>query len=158
MERTAPGTRLEHLRRFASWLDEGIRLPGTGLRIGLDPILGLVPGFGDVAGACLALAILVEAGRRGVSRVTLIRIAGNIAFDALAGAVPLIGDVFDAVWKANLRNVALIERHIAGPTAARQADRLFVVVLSVSLLLFCVALVVGGMLLTARLLRLVVGY
>jgi hypothetical protein len=149
---------LEHLRRFASWLDDGIRIPGTSLRIGLDPILGLVPGLGDVAGACLALAILVEAGRRGTSRATLIRIAGNIALDALVGAVPLIGDVFDVAWKANLRNVALIERHVAGPAAARQADRLLVVALSVSLLLFCVALVVGGLLLTARLVRVVVGY
>ena len=148
-------TRLEHLRRFAFWLDEGIRLPGTGLRIGLDPILGLVPGVGDAAGAFLAVAILVEAGRRGASRLTLIRMAYNIALDALLAAVPLIGDVFDAVWKANLRNVALLERHAAGPTAARKADRLFVVVLSGALVLFCAVLLVGSIVLTARLLRIV---
>jgi hypothetical protein len=117
----------------------------------LDPILGLVPGLGDAAGAFVAVAILVEAGRRGTSRLTLIRIACNIALDALVGAVPLIGDVFDALWKANLRNVALIERYAAGPTEARHADRLFVVWLSGSLLLFCAALLAGSIVLTARL-------
>ena len=145
--------RLEQLGRFAYWLDEGIRIPGTRLRIGLDPILGLVPGFGDAAGAVLAVAVLVEAGRRGASRLTLTRMAFNIALDALLGAVPLIGDVFDVVWKANLRNVALLERHVAGPTATRHADRLFVGLLSGALVTFCAALVVGSVLLTALLLR-----
>jgi hypothetical protein len=154
----ARDNRLEHLRRFAYWLDEGIRIPGTRLRVGLDPIIGLVPGFGDAAGAVLAAGILVEAVRRRVSRFTLGRIAFNIALDALLGAIPLIGDAFDAVWKANLRNVALIERHIAVPTDARKADRLFVVLVSGSLGLLCVALVIVSVLLTARLLRALAGH
>ena len=108
----------------------------------MDPILGLVPGVGDAAGAVMAVAILVEAGRRGTSRLTLTRIASNIALDALLGAVPLLGDVFDAFWKANLRNVALLERHAASPTAARKADRLFFVLLTGSLVLFCAAVLV----------------
>ena len=154
----ARDNRLEHLRRLAYWLDEGIRLPGTRLRIGLDPIIGLVPGFGDAAGAVLAAGILVEAVRRGVSRFTLGRIAYNIALDALLGAVPLIGDAFDAVWKANLRNIVLIDRHVAVPAEARKADRLFVVLLSGSLLLLCGALMVVSVLLTARLLRAVAAH
>jgi hypothetical protein len=113
----------------------------------------LVPGFGDAAGAVLASGILLEAVRRGVSRFTLVRIASNIALDALLGAVPLVGDVFDAVWKANLRNVALIERHVAVPAEARKADRLFVVLVSGSLVLLCGTLLVVSVLLTARLLR-----
>jgi hypothetical protein len=113
----------------------------------------LVPGFGDVAGAVLAAVILGEAVRRGVSRFTLGRIAYNIALDALLGTVPLVGDAFDAVWKANLRNVALIERHVAVPAEARKADRLFVLVLSGSLIVLCVALMVVSVLLTAWLLR-----
>jgi len=113
----------------------------------------LVPGFGDAAGAVLAAGILVEAVRRGVSRFTLGRIAYNIVLDALLGAVPLVGDAFDFVWKANLRNVALIERHVAVSGEARKADRLFVVLLSGSLFLFWGALMVVGVLLTAWLLR-----
>ena len=148
-------SRIEHLRRVAYWLDEGVPLPGTRYRIGLDPILGLVPGVGDAAGAVMAVAILVEAGRRGTSRLTLTRIATNIALDAALGAVPLLGDAFDALWKANLRNVALLEQHAANPTAARKADRLFFVLLTGSLFLFCAALVAGGLLLTALLIRLV---
>ncbi len=103
----------------------------------------------------MAAAILAEAGRRGASRLTLTRIAANIALDALFGAVPILGDAFDAIWKANLRNVALLERHAANPTAARKADRLFFVLLTGALFLFCAALVAGGLLLTALLVRLV---
>jgi hypothetical protein len=150
--------RLAHLHRFASWLDEGIRLPGTQVRIGLDPVIGLMPGFGDAAGAVLSAAILVEAVRRGVSRFTLGRIAWNIVLDALLGAVPVIGDAFDFVWKANLKNVALIERHVGRPNKAHQADRLFVVLLIGSLFLLCAALMVAGILLTAWLFRVIAGH
>jgi len=72
--------------KLAYWLDAGIRIPGTSLRFGLDPILGLIPGFGDAAGAILAGWILVEAVRLGASRATVIRIAGNVALDAAVGA------------------------------------------------------------------------
>ncbi len=126
--------------------------------MGLDPILGLVPGFGDAAGAILAASILVEAVRRGASRFTLVRIAFNIALDALLGAVPLIGDVFDAAWKANLRNLALLERHEAVPADARKADYLFLVLVSGSLFLLCAALLAAGLWLTARVLRAVAAY
>lgn len=117
--------------RFAYWLDAGIRIPGTTLRFGLDPILGLIPGVGDAAGAVLAGWILVEAIRVGASRATVLRIAGNVALDAGLGALPFIGDIFDFAWKANLRNVALLERHLAQPERAARADR-WVLVLVVS--------------------------
>jgi hypothetical protein len=113
----------------------------------------LVPGVGDVAGAILAAGILVEAVRRGVSAFTLGRMACNIAIDAVLGAVPLVGDAFDAAWKANLLNVALLDRHVARPAGARKADRLFVVLVSTALVLLCGALLIGGVLLSARLLR-----
>lgn len=149
----AEADQLERLRRLAYWMDAGLRVPGTQLRFGLDPIIGLVPGFGDAAGAVLAVGIMTEAVRRGTSRFTLARIAANIALDALFGAVPLIGDVFDAGWKANLRNVALIERHVAAPTGARKEDRLFVVLLGGALLLFCAALLAASTLLTVWFIR-----
>jgi hypothetical protein len=145
--------RLARLRRLSHWLDDGIRIPGTRLRIGLDPILGLVPGIGDAAGAVLAAAIVVEAVRQGVSRFTLMRMAGNVAVDAGLGAVPFIGDLFDAGWKANIRNLALLERHVDVPSKARRGDRLFVLGLVGLLVLLCAALMVGGALLTVAILE-----
>ena len=136
--------RLERVRRFAVLLDSGIRIPGTRIRIGLDPILGLVPGLGDATGAALSAGIFAEGIRRGASRATLVRMAANIALDLLVGAVPVLGDVFDVVLKANLRNVALIERQAADPHAARRSDRLFVVLLSVALFLIGAALLAMG--------------
>jgi len=138
---------------LSHWLDDGIRIPGTRLRIGLDPILGLVPGIGDAAGAVLAAAIVVEAVRQGVSRFTLMRMAGNVAVDAGLGAVPFIGDLFDAGWKANIRNLALLERHVDVPSKARRGDRLFVLGLVGLLVLLCAALMVGGALLTVAILE-----
>src|SRR5688572_6007026 len=109
---------LERLRRFARWLDAGLRVPGTDLRFGLDPVIGLIPGAGDTVGALLGGWILVEAGRRGVPRATLLRMAFNVVLDALLGAVPVVGDVFDVAWKSNLRNVELLEQAAADPVNA----------------------------------------
>ena len=134
--------------KFAYWLDAGIRVPGTNLRFGLDPILGLIPGAGDAAGAVLAGWILVEAIRLGASRATVIRIAGNVAVDALVGAVPVLGDIFDFAWKANLRNVALLERHLAAPERTARADRSFVVLVMCSVLALVLGLLALGILLT----------
>jgi len=125
------------LRKFAHWLDD----------LGLDPLLGLIPGAGDAAGAVLAAWILVAAFRLGASRATLLRIAGNVALDAGLGAIPLIGDIFDFAWKANIRNVALLERHLAAPVQARRADRSFVVLVISGVLVLAVGLLVLGILL-----------
>jgi len=133
--------------KFAYWLDAGIRIPGTNLRFGLDPIIGLIPGAGDAAGAVLAGWILVEAIRLGASRATVIRIAGNVALDAAVGAVPLLGDIFDFVWKANLRNVALLERHLAAPDRAERADRSFVWLVIFGVLVMALVSLVLGILL-----------
>jgi Domain of unknown function (DUF4112) len=136
------------VRSFAYWLDAGFRLPGTNLRFGFDPIIGLIPGAGDAAGAVLAGWLLVEAFRLGASRATVIRIAGNVALDAVVGAVPVIGDIFDFAWKANLRNVALLERHLANPGHAKRADRSFVLLVLCGVLATVLGLLVLGILLT----------
>jgi hypothetical protein len=128
-------------------MDDGLRIPGTQRRIGLDPIFGLVPGIGDAAGAVLATAILTEAVRRDITRFALVRMAANIALDAVLGAIPVAGDLFDAAWKANLRNLDLLERHIAAPAKAKRADRLFVVGVALTLLALCIGMMVGGALL-----------
>ena len=139
--RVAEDPRLERIRHIATVLDGGIRVPGTGIRIGLDPILGLIPGLGDGIGALMASSVFIEGVRRGVSRATLLRMALNIALDFLIGAVPVLGDVFDFAWKANLRNVALLERDSG---SARRKDRLFVAAVATTLLLLCGGLLMAG--------------
>jgi len=148
---------LDRLRRLAWWLDEGIRVPGTGFRIGLDPILGLVPGLGDSAGALMGVAILAEAARQGVPRITLVRMVANVVLDTALGPVPLLGDVFDAAWKANTRNLRLLERHAIVPLEARRADNLFGAVLVGLLLVVCAGLLLGFVALTEAVLKLLVG-
>lgn len=145
--------RLARLRRLVWWLDEGIRLPGTRIRIGLDPILGLVPGLGDAAGALLGASILVEAVRRRVPKATLVRVVGNIIVDTVAGAVPVIGDVFDWVWKSNRRNLQLLERHSIAPLKARREDRLLVVSLFSLLIAICFGLLLAFAILAAAIVR-----
>ena len=152
-----PPSRLARLRRLAFWLDAGIAVPGTSVRVGLDPLLGLVPGLGDAVGALLSAWLLVEAIRLGAPRATLARIGSNIALDALIGAVPLLGDAFDVVWKANLKNVALLERHAMDPAGAGKSDRLFVTLLVGGVVALCGGLLVGGALLTAWLIRALAG-
>ena len=101
--------RLQRLRRLAWLLDRSV---GVGkARFGLDPILGLIPGLGDWAGAGLSLYIVYEAMRLGLPQRILVRMIGNIAFEALLGAVPVAGDVFDFFWQANTRNLQLVDRH-----------------------------------------------
>jgi hypothetical protein len=98
-------------------LDNAIAIPGTRYRIGLDPIIGLIPGIGDLLGAVLSGYIILEAARAEVPAFTLARMLVNVGVDTLVGAVPALGDVFDAAWKSNTKNVALLERHLArGPT------------------------------------------
>jgi hypothetical protein len=105
-----------HLRRLAWWLDDAFRIPGTNQRIGFDALIGLVPGVGDTIGALLSTYIIIEAARRGASVWTVTRMLGNVAIETLVGAFPLIGDLFDAVFKANQRNLALL-----GDTLERDA-------------------------------------
>jgi hypothetical protein len=150
--------RLRRLRRFAHWLDDGFGLPGIPLRVGLDPILGLFPGAGDAAGALLAAWILVEGARLRASAATLGRMASNVALDALVGTIPLLGDVFDVVWKSNVRNVALLERHLADPARAGRADLRFVALLCGAVLALCGALAAAGAFLVAALVRFVSGF
>jgi hypothetical protein len=141
---TAPKERIEALRRITWWMDQGLRVPGTSIRFGFDPIIGLIPGLGDAAGALLGGAILLQAARSRVAPYTLLRMSGNIALDALIGAVPLLGDLFDFGWKANTRNLQLLERHLESPVEAQGADRRFVLLIGGSIALLAAALVAGG--------------
>ena len=110
-----------------AWLlDNSIPIPGTNWRIGLDALIGLIPGLGDAAGAVFSSYILLEAGKLGASRSTLLRMGANVLIESVVGIVPLIGDLFDAGWKANQRNLRLLERSLETPALARRRDRGFV--------------------------------
>src|SRR5262245_56360892 len=139
----APAARIEYLRRITWLMDQGLRVPGTTFRFGLDPILGLIPGLGDATGAIISGVMLMEAVRHRATTYTLIRMSGNIALDALIGAVPVVGDLFDFGWKANTRNLELLERHLESPVDAHGSDRRHVLVVG-ALIALVTGLVIGG--------------
>jgi len=117
-ERWARGAwifRDQTLQRLEILLDEAFRIPGTTVRFGLDGIIGLVPGLGDVLAGLLSLIIPLAAWIRGVPYVTLVRMAANVGIGVLVGSIPLLGDAFDIVWKANRRNYRLLRRHLEEP-------------------------------------------
>jgi hypothetical protein len=116
--------RLQRLRGIAWLLDNSIALPG-GYRIGVDALIGLVPGVGDAVGALLSAYILNEARALGAPRSVLLRMTGNVLIETVIGAVPFAGDLFDAAFKANMRNLALLERYDANPVASRRQSRWF---------------------------------
>lgn len=104
--------KLRRLRRVATLMDAAVAVPGTRIRFGWDAVLGLVPGGGDTIGLLIGGWIVAEAARLGVPASVLVRMLLNIAIDAALGTVPLAGDLFDVLWRANLRNVDLLERHL----------------------------------------------
>jgi hypothetical protein len=122
------------LARLAWLLDSSIPIPGTRLSIGLEALIGLVPFVGDVIGVVLSSYILAEAARLGASPSVLARMAFNVAVEGAIGAVPLAGDVFDAAWKANQRNVRLLNAWLERPARAQRASRAFLFMIVVALL------------------------
>jgi hypothetical protein len=115
----------ERLRSLAWLLDSSIPIPGTRLTVGLDALIGLFPILGDLIGVLLSSYILGEAARLGAPRVLLMRMAFNIGIEGVVGIVPLAGDVFDAAWKANQRNVRVLDAWIERPEKAERSSRLF---------------------------------
>ena len=133
-------TSLRRLRRISHLLDNAIPIPGTKYRIGLDPILGLIPGGGDVIGSIFAGYVVFKSAQMGVPQETLVKMAANIVFDTVAGTVPVAGDLLDVAWKANVKNIELLDAHLGSPEpAGKKADWLFVVALLLGLML-----IVGG--------------
>lgn len=135
LRQLSPGQsqRLEALRKVSHLLDSAFAVPGTSYRIGLDPIIGLVPGIGDLVSPLFTIGILWQGRELGLPRVVQLRMIGNVAIDALTGVVPVVGDLFDFAWKANNRNLALLERHAQEERAASSGDWLFVGVMAVML-------------------------
>ena len=136
---------------LARLLDTAIRIPGTNIRLGLDAVLGLIPGAGDAVGALLSSYIILAAARQGAPRAVLLRMIGNVAIDSVIGAVPVLGDIFDIAFKSNARNAALLERVAVQPEAVAKSSRRVGILLVVGLLVVLFALATIGFL-VARLL------
>ena len=114
--------------------DSAFRIPGTQIRFGIDPILGLVPGVGDLASPVLSLFIIWQGARLRVPKVVLARMVFNALIDAISGVVPVLGDLFDFGWKATEWNMALLERHAMPGQRATSGDYVFVILCSVVLI------------------------
>jgi hypothetical protein len=122
---------LQRLEKLAKLLDSALPIPATRFRIGLDGLLGFIPGIGDAAGAAMSAYMIFEAARLGLPVATLLRMAGNVAIETVIGAVPIVGDLFDIGWKANLKNFALVRGHVANASlpgrSLNQVGRLLLV-------------------------------
>ena len=114
--------RLKRIKRIAWAVDAAFRIPGTRFRFGLNSLLGLTPAAGDVVLAAVSLYIVNEARKLGLPRETILRMLANVGIETVAGSVPVLGDLFDMGFKANLRNIAIIEDHLA--QAARDPYRM----------------------------------
>lgn len=122
------------MRLIAHVMDNAFRVPGTRIRFGLDPILGLLPGFGDTAAAVISALSLVQSARFGLPKIVLARMATNVLVNTMLGAIPIVGDAFSFWFKSNQRNHALLQEHIASRRQSTRSDWLFVVLMLLSIL------------------------
>ena len=119
---------LAALRRWSILLDSAFRVPGTRMTFGLDPLLGLIPGLGDLTTPLFAGLLLLHAVRMKLPRVVQLRMVLNAVIDLVIGVVPVVGDLFDFGWKANVKNLALLERYAHPGSRATAGDWLFVLI------------------------------
>lgn len=132
----------ETLRKLEILLDEAFPIPGTRIRFGLDGIIGLVPGIGDVLAGLASIMFPLAGWIRGLPYVTLVRMAANIGIGVLVGSIPILGDAFDIAWKANRRNYRLLTRHLSKPRQHTGHDWAFLLILAVILgLVFAIPVV-----------------
>jgi hypothetical protein len=136
LDSDAKTARLKRIRSLSHMLDNSITIPGTRYRFGLDPILGLLPGGGDLASFLFSAYIIWEGAQLGVSQEVLTRMVSNVLFDTVAGTVPVFGDLVDVTWKANTKNVTLLEDHLkVTPHNSRSVNRWVVVGMLLGLLI-----------------------
>ena len=112
LEREAVDAAMARITMVARLMDSLFAIPGTGIRLGFDAILGVVPVFGDLLGQAIAMYIIWEARQLGVGKLTLMRMLSNTLIDTVFGAVPIAGDVFDVAFRANMKNLRLLQRHL----------------------------------------------
>jgi hypothetical protein len=134
---------LDALRRYAVLLDSRFRIPGTGIRFGLDAIIGLIPGVGDVSTPIFATLLLLQGVRMRLPVVVQARMVLNAAIDMLLGFIPVLGDLVDIGFKANLRNLALLERHARPGVEPSRSDYVFVIICAIILAFIAIAPIVA---------------
>lgn len=140
-----PSDRLHLARLLADLLDQRFTIPGTSIRIGLDPIIGLIPGVGDLLANLTGSLLLIIAAQLGVPKITLARMGINVAVNTLLGAIPIFGDIASIWYRSNVRNVELLERYLDRPSKrAATADWMFVIALILGLLLIMATMVFAG--------------
>jgi hypothetical protein len=140
----APAERLRLARFLADLLDQRFTIPGTSIRIGLDPILGLVPGIGDLIANLTGSVILFIAAQYGLPKIVLLRMGFNVALNAMIGAIPIFGDIFSIWFRSNVKNIALLDRYARGETRrASLGDWLFVIGLVMGVLVVLGVIVVA---------------
>lgn len=142
-----------HLRLLSSLLDSRFSIPGTALKFGLDGIIGLIPGGGDLIGSLLSAYIVFGAAKAGAPLHVLLRMVGNIGVDTLVGVVPVVGDLADFVWKANDRNIVLLDRHLARQSRTERTNREVSKIVLGILLASILGIVVLGMIVTYFIIR-----
>jgi hypothetical protein len=148
-QRTPPSLE-SRFRWLALIMDNFLRVPGTKLRFGLDPIIGLLPGIGDVTSAIVSAVAFVHAARSGVPKILLARMAMNILINELVGIIPGLGDAFSFWFKSNVRNYELLRRYSAAPAGSRRGDWIFVIaVLSLLFVIVCAGMIVTVLVLGA---------
>jgi len=131
----------DKLSRLAWLMDSSFQIPGTQIRFGLDGLIGLIPGIGDALGAIISSHILTQAAHMGAPKSVLLKMAFNIGLDAILGIIPVVGDISDFVWKANQRNVQLLNDYLEQPEITVTHSRFFVGILG--LLAFGVVVLIG---------------
>ncbi|MBM9606538.1 DUF4112 domain-containing protein [Desulfopila inferna] len=149
---SSTSSRMKRLRSLSKLLDSAIPLPG-GYRIGLDGLVGLIPGIGDVAGGVASSYIIIESARLGATTTTLLRMVFNVLLESIIGIIPFVGDLFDFVWKANEKNMDLMEKQLnSAPPQTSPEHRLKVTVIIILVILFAgiIALAYLGFLLLFR--------
>ncbi|NES82366.1 MAG: DUF4112 domain-containing protein [Moorea sp. SIO2B7] len=148
-------TTLNRLRSLSHLLDNAIPIPGTSYRIGIDPLLGLFPAAGDYLSAAFSAYIVIQAAQIGASKATLSRMTLNIILDTLVGTIPMLGDLFDFSWKANTKNMALLESHANSPDKTKKADGWFLGLLLIVLTLVVVVTTAVSVMILGFLLKII---
>jgi hypothetical protein len=147
----------QSLEQLSRWMDGLFRIPGIGWRFGLDAIVGLIPGFGDLATTGVSFYILASAVRYRVPKITLLRMGLNVAIDYLFGSLPVVGDLFDAWWKSNRMNVELLRQRATVSAEEARSGRLSDWLFLLLIIIVLVALLVGSLALAFFLLQLIAG-
>ncbi len=141
------------IRTLARMLDSAVKIPGTGIRVGADSVFGLIPVVGDIAGAALSGYIVLASARLGAPASTIVRMMVNIGVDTLVGSVPILGDMFDVGWRANMRNVELLDSHLVDAPGTTKANRW----VTAAVLLALALLAIGAVWLSVAIIRFVAG-